>query len=583
MYKGLKLIIGTACLLMGTTLQAQLDDSQTEFLKPFRAKLAQSQKFEAQPLLPQLDTNSNKNLKYVVPTHLLGLPYPAPIIRPLAMPRGRATEVYNLYAKVGFGYPLSPLVELSYFNDDIERLKYGAQVRHHSVLQGYLPNQNFTQTGVDVQADYFFEKGLALGGSLDFDLNTNRFYGFDPVIETYEITEDSMRQRFLNIGGNVHLFNGTLTKSAFNYRVDLDVYRYSDAFKSTEVGLAPKVMIEKWLGKSKQRSAFRVEAGWSYLNFQDIPVEVNNVTTTATTLLNLIYFNPTFAAKFGDFKMRLGLNTGLNARSSGEESSNNFYIHPDVEFAYSIASGAFVPYIGAVGQVRQNSFRSLTTYNRFLVSNPALRHTNYLELFGGLKGSIKKINYDVRGGYALTQDLPYFVNDTGALTQFSRFRPVYDTAGIIFVKGTVDFRLLEGLAVGGTAGFHAYNTTNFEKAFHLPTFESNFFVEYIFSFKGTTRSPKPSSETSKSKKTYSPYLSLRGEFYVNSGVPYLDENQEIGLLQGLYDLNIGVHFQVTRNVALFADINNILHNRNQRWYQYRQIGFNAMVGAKVRF
>lgn len=571
MYKGLKLIVGTACLLVGTALQAQLDDSQTEFLKPFRAKLAQSQKFEAQPLLPKLDTNSNKNLTYVVPTHLLGLPYPAPIIRPLAMPRGKATEVYNFYAKAGFGYPLSPLIELSYFNDNIERFKYGVQVRHHSVLKGYLPNQNFTQTGVDAQATYFTEKGLGIGGALDFDFNTNRFYGFDPAIENYVITEDSLRQRFLNIGGNIHLFNGQITKSAINYRVDLDVYRYSDAFKSVEVGIQPNILVEKWLGKGKQRHVLRAETGISYLTFKDIPVKVNGVTTTAAKNIFLFYFKPTFTANIGAFKARLGANLGVN--------EGHFFIHPDVELSYAIASGAFTPYIGAVGQVRQNSFRSLTTYNRFLVSNPALHHTNYLELFGGMKGSIKKINYDVRGGYALTQNLPYFVNDTGALTQFSRFRPVYDTAGIVFVKGTLDFRLLKDFVMGGTVGFHAYNTTNYKKAFHLPTFESNFFLEYTFYF----REKANKSKKSKKARNNNHYLTLRGELYINSGVPYLDQYQKVGLLQGLYDINIGVHYQVSPNVALFADLNNILHNRNQRWYLYPQLGFNGMLGIKVRF
>ena len=575
MYRGIKLIIGMVVLLWATATQAQLDDSQTEFLKPFRAKLAQSQKFEAQPLLPELDTNSNKNLKYIVPTHLLGLPYPAPVIRPLAMPRGKALEVYNFYAKAGFGYPLSPLVELSYFNDNIKELKYGAQVRHHSVLNGYLPNQNFTQTGVDVQADYFMENGLTIGGNLDFDFNTNRFYGFDPNIETYNITDDSMRQRFLNIGGNIHLYNGQITKSSVNYRVDLDLYRYSDAFRSTEFGLQPNVTVEKWLGNGKQRHVLRAETGISYLNFQDIPVEVNNVTTTATKTLFLFYLHPTFTANVGDFKARLGVNLGTN--------EGNFFIHPDVELSYAIASGAFTPYLGAVGQVRQNSFRSLTQYNPFLVSNPELRHTNYLELYGGLKGSIKKINYDVRGGYALTQNLPYFVNDTGALSQFSRFRPVYDTAGIVFVRGTLDFRLLDNLVVGGTAGFQAYNTTNFEKAFHLPTFESNFFVEYVFNFKGLKgKASKP--KTSKGRKSGNDsYLSLRGEVYINSGIPYLDENQNVALLQGLYDLNVGVHYQVSSNVGVFLDLNNLLHNRNQRWYLYPQLGFNGMVGVEVRF
>jgi hypothetical protein len=232
--------------------------------------------------------------------------------------------------------------------------------------------------------------------------------------------------------------------------------------------------------------------------------------------------------------------------------------------------------VGAVGQVRQNSFRSLTRYNRFLVSDPELHHTNYLELFGGLRGSIKKINYDVRGGYAITQNLPYFVNDTGALAQFSRFRPVYDTANIIFFRGTLDFRLLKDFVVGGTAGFRAFNTTNFEKAFHLPTFESNFFVEYTINFKAT-------AEQAKKGSTNSNYLTLRGEIYINSGIPYLDENQEIQRLQGLYDLNVGLRYQASEHVALFADINNILHNRNQRWYQYPQLGFNAMAGVEVRF
>ncbi len=311
MYKGLKVVLTTAaCLILGSSLQAQLDDNQTEFLKPFRAKLAQSQKFEAQPLLPQLDTNSNKNLSYVVPTHLLGLPYPAPIIRPLAMPRGKANEVYNFYAKAGFGYPLSPLVELSYFNDDIERLKYGAQVRHHSVLRGYLPNQTFTQTGVDVQADYFTEKGLGIGGALEFDFNTNRFYGFDPLVETYAITDDSMRQRFLNIGGNVHLFNGKITKGDVNYRADLDIYRYSDAFKSRELSIQPNLLVEKWLGKGQQRHVLRANTGVSYLSFTDIPVKVLDSTRTATKNLFLFYFNPTFTANAGAFKARLGSQFG---------------------------------------------------------------------------------------------------------------------------------------------------------------------------------------------------------------------------------------------------------------------------------
>lgn len=566
-------ILYSIALLVGMVGQAfaqpQIQGDETEFSSPFRARLAQSKKFDAQPLLPALDTTANQNQTYVVPTHLLQLSYPAPVIRPLAMPRAKADEIYNLYAKLGFGYPLSPLVELSYFNEDIERLKYGVGVRHHSLLQGNLPNQTFTQTGVDVAATYFMEQGLAIGGRLEGDFNTNRYYGFDPLIEGYSLSDDSMQQRFFNIGANLHLFNATTNKQSVNYRADVDLYRYSDAFGSVEFNIQPNVAVEKWLGKGKYRQLIRADIGISYLNLVGIPPRINGVTTSVTQNVFLFYFHPTAHLNFGDFKARLGANLGTNA--------GNFYIQPDVELSYSIANGGFVPYAGAVGEVRQNSFRSFTRHNRFLVSNPTLRHTNYLELFGGLRGSIKKITYDIRGGYALTQDLPYFLNDTlgdsGGNAPFYRFRPVYDTAGIIFVRGTLDFRLLKNLVIGGTAGYQIYQTTNFERAFHLPVFESNFFLEYVFRFKQTKKKANKDSN----------YLTFRAEFFVNAGVPYLDENQEINVLNGLYDFNLHLQYQLSPKVAMFLDLNNLIDNRNQRWYLYPQLGFNGMAGVEMRF
>lgn len=556
-------------LFVVSSANAQIvEDTQTEFLNPFRAKLATSKKFEATPHLPKLDTNSSKDVTYVVPTHLENLTYPAPIIRPLAMPRAKQEALYNFYAKAGFGYPISPLVELSYYNKDIKNLKFGVNGRHHSVIQGYLPNQSFTKTHLDGNLTYFTEKNLAIGGRLEFNFNTNRFYGFTDSLETFSITEDSMRQRFVDIKGNINLFNGSSSKNHFNYRADLDFYNYSDAFNSNEFSITPRARLEKWFGKSKRRHALRVDMGLNFLSFTDEPVTFDSVTTTYTKSILLFYLNPTFTVNAGNFKARLGLNLGFN--------EGDFFIHPDVELSYAIAKGAFIPYAGAVGQVRQNSFRSLTYYNRFLVSNPTIHHTNYLELFGGLKGSIKKIGYDVKAGYAITQNLPYFLNDTVPNAQFSRFRPVYDTTGIIFVRGTLDFRLLKDLVIGGTIGYNIYQPRNYEKAFHLPTFESNFFLTYDIYFTGKN-SKKQSDRTSKN------YLTLRAEVYVNAGVPYLDQNREVQVLQGLYDINFSARYQVSKNIALFADVNNILHNLNQRWFLYRQIGFNGMVGLEARF
>ena len=562
------LLIFIACT--STTIQAQITgNNETELLKPFRAKLAKSKKFESKPHLPQLDSNSNKNQQYLVPAHLLSLQYPAPVIRPLAMPKAKQEKAYSFYAKAAIGYPLSPLAEISY-NALFDAFKLDVHAAHHSIIQGYFPNQSFSKTQFDVNGTYFTKKSLAVGGRFEINYNTNRFYGFLDSLESISISDDSMRQRFLDIQGNIHLFNAKVAKIDLNYRGDVDFYVYSDNFGSSEFSITPSFSLEKWFGKSKEKHPLVLDIGLNYLSFKDLPVTIDSVTTTSSKNLLLFYFHPTFTVNAGAFKARLGVNLGVNNR--------RFFIHPDVELSYALAKGVATIYAGANGQVRQNNFRSLSRYNPFLVSNPDIRHSNYLEFFGGARGSVKKITYDIRAGYTLTQDLPFFMNDRDSLSQFSRFRPVYDTCNIIFVRGNLDFRLIKNLLIGGTIGYNIYQTRQFEKAFHLPTFESNFFVQYDLYL-----SPKGKQTTKSKDRKVSNYLSFRGELFVNAGIPYLNENSETKLLQGLYDFSFNVRYQATKNIAVFADLNNIIHNQNQRWYLYRQVGFNGMLGLEVKF
>jgi len=544
-------------LLVATAAMGQIEDNQTDLLKPFKAKLAKSKKFEATPHMPTVDTTANKNQNYIVPTHLMGVSYPAPSIRPLAMPKSKPPEAHTFYAKAGFGYPLSPLVEMSYHNKNIKNFKFGATARHHSVLKGYLPNQQFTQTGAKLNATYFTNKNLAIGGHLGFNYNTNRFYGMDSLLQE-TVTEDSLRQSFFNIEGNLNIFNGKSTKANFNYRGDVDFYYYADRFRSSEFSITPKVMIEKWFGKGKKKHPLRVEVGLNHTGFKD-SISVDSISNSTNILM--AYFHPTFTINAGAFKARLGVNLGVN--------ESKFFIHPDVELSYAVAKGMLTIYGGAVGQVRQNNFRSFTRLNPFLSSSPEIHHTNYLEFFGGARGSIKKIGYDIKAGYALTQNLPYFLNNSDTITggEYWRFKTVYDTTGIIFVRGGLDFRLVKNLVVGGVISYNIYNTRNYEKAWHLPTFESNFFIEYNLFFKPN-------------KKPRSNFLTMRAELFFNAGVPYLDESNNQQVLQGLYDFSFGLNYQITKNFAIFLDVNNIIHNRNQRWYRYRQLGFNGMVDRK---
>lgn len=536
------------------SLQAQVDDVSTELLKPFKAKLAESSKKTSMPILPPLDTNAGK-ISYEVPEHLMRVSYPEPTIRPLAMPAPKPPLTHSFYAKAGIGFPISPLVELSYHNKQNKNLKFGTNFRHHS-SQGNVENQVFGNTHFDLGGTYQLDNGLAFGAKLGFNLDAYRYYGYHELSEilpdsldifpdSVTINKDSISQRFFEFFGNIHLFNGKLTKSQFNYSADVDVSILNDKYGAKELVIAPKGSIEKWLGTGKQKHRL---FGDLYVNLATFN---NDSISQGRTLLN---FRPGIDLNFGIFKASAATNLGANI--------GKFYIFPDVKLGLFLAEGMFNVYGGWSGQIRTNTFRSLSLYNPFISSDVVLRHTSFSEIFGGLSGNIKGIGYDFRAGYAMTKDMPIFLNDS--TQSYLRFNVLYDNLKILNFKGTLDFRMVKNLVVMAAVGYNIFIDGTADKAYHLPTFTSNFTAQYTIQ-----------------------QLLLKAEVYFNAGVPYFDIlTQDSKVLGGLFDVNLGASYwfgKKKQNIGAFVEVNNILNNKNQRWYLYPQLGFNAKVGILAKF
>ncbi len=545
-------IITAICLCFPLWLSAQVDIG-AELLKPFKAKLAESIKKTSMPILPPLDTAAGR-MEYNVVERQLTVTYPDPIIRPLAMPAPKAPEAYGLYAKAGFGYPISPSAELSYHNKQSKNLKFGINARHLS-SQGNLTHQTFGNTHIDLGGTYFLEKGLAIGANLGVNIDAYRFYGYhelrrilpdslNPFPDSLAIDKDSVKQQFFEFYGNVHLFNGQLNKAQFNYRGDIDLYVLNDRYGASEFVIAPKASVDKWLGRGKTKHRLFADLCFNMASFN------KDTTGNSRALLN---FHPGIDLNFGMFKATAATNLGL--------SEGSFFIFPDIRTALSLAGGMFNAYAGWGGEMCLNTFRSLSLYNPFISSTLELRHTSFSEFFGGLSGDIKGIGYDFRVGYAMTKNTPLFFNDP--LQNYMRFNVLYDDINILNFKGSLDFRMVKNLVVMAAVGYNVYMGGNAEKAFHLPIFTSNFTAEYHLKA-----------------------LTLKAEVYFNAGVPYFNilENRA-AMLDGLFDVNFGASywFGKKQNIGAFAEVNNILNNKNQRWFLYQQLGFNGRLGILAKF
>jgi hypothetical protein len=162
----------------------------------------------------------------------------------------------------------------------------------------------------------------------------------------------------------------------------------------------------------------------------------------------------------------------------------------------------------------------------------------------------------------MTKDMPIFLNDS--TQDYMRFNVLYDTVKVLNFKGTLDFRVIKNFVVMAAVGYNIYLNGTAEKAYHLPTFTSNFTAQYNVK-----------------------NLFLKAEVYFNAGVPYFDVlSKQSEVLNGLFDINLGASYwfgKKKQNIGLFVDVNNILNNKNQRWYLYPQLGFNAKGGILVKF
>jgi hypothetical protein len=545
-----------AALAVSGQIFAQINnnDSGTEILKPFRAKLAESKKYDATPAQPKIDSQASKNLEYVVPTRLKDLVYPKPKLDPLDLVENNKkdnSKTPTFYARFGAGYPLSILGELSYHTKPNDKYRFGATFRHHSGRGNYNDNQRFMDNALRLQGAYFLKNGVGIDGGLGLNIDAPRFYGYG---DTLILPKDSVAQQFTEINGNIAVFNARPNKMELNYRGFLRFHNLSDKHGSNEFSISPNINVEKWFGasKSNKKHLLVVDLGLNYVSLKDTfaALDTSLILRQDPNRL-LLHFHPHFSYNGGVFRARVGGRLGLNA--------GDFYIYPDLEALASLLNGKVNVYAGWAGAVRQNNFRTLSQFNPFIVSYLDARHTAQQDFYGGIKGSIKKYNYDIRVAYSRAENLPFFLNDS--LSSYRRFLVVYDTAQIFSLRAGLEFEIVKGLQFSTNLGFYAYSLNNLAKAYHVPNFESTFNLSY--------RRQK---------------FEATAAFYVNSGVAYFDElTRTDKTLSGLFDFNLGASYNFTPNIGAFVQINNILNNQNQRWNRYPQIGFNALAGVKVSF
>ena len=516
----------------------ELPSEEVEIIKDFEAALEESNKLKINPELPPLDASS-RTLVYTIPSKTLNVEYLPPKIRPIAMKRDRIPPIYKGHIKLGYGIPSSPYGELSYHTSDPKQYEVGLNLMHHSANYKTLENQRFGMTNGSLDGTYYFDQGFAVTGNLGFDHDEVHFYGYDHDEQT--LVRDQIRQTFNTFNLSAKIFNGAQTEGDINYFAGFDFYTLKDNFASDENNIDIKLGVTKWFNEQHELT---VGITTDFTTYDDQATKNN---------INNFYLMPNFTFHGDAFKVKIGANLTSN--------DEKFKVFPNAEAAVNVIGNKFSVYAGAEGNLYKNSFKKLSDYNPFIVSRTRLevKNSSYNDFYGGIRGNLKVLDYQGQVGLKKVNDLALFLSDP---VDTLRFRVLYDTVDVFYIKGTLNATPIKGLELIGTIGSNVYSLNNEEKAWHLPSFEFNIGLAY------TTLEEK---------------LRLKADLFVENGVPYINDAGEADNLNGLFDLSLGADYQISKNFGIFFQLNNLASNKRQRWANYPTYGINILGGITARF
>ncbi len=529
-----------AIILFSTQIswaQPDLPDDEVEVIKDFEARLADSEKISMEPELPPSDTAS-KNLTYDVPLKSLQVEYLAPKIRPLAIPTKKEEPGYNAYIKLGYGLPNTPYAKLSYSYTNPERYIIGVNALHLSANNKDIENQRFSDTDVNLSGIYYTDQGLAAGGLIGYDSKQFHFYGYDN--EVTSLTKSEVLQKWNKVYGHARIFNGSRTQGDINYRAKFKFYNLIDNYTTSETNFNLSGGATKWFNEIHALNV-------------DLIADFTNPDLIATNEINNFYIRPNFAFHGDIFRVKVGANFAFH--------DSETFIYPDIEAGVNVVGNKLAVYAGAGGDLQLNSMSSLSDVNPYIHTTDSLQlaNTSYYHYYGGVTGNLKVVDYQIEAGYKQARNLAMYLTDP---TDTLRFAVLYDTVNIFTLNASLTATPIKNLELTATLGQSIYDPRNEEKAWHLPIFNTNFSARY------TTLEDK---------------LSLKGELFIENGVPYRDNQGNVDNLNGLFDLSLGAEYHINKNVGVFLEANNLASNKRQRWHNYPTYGFNLLGGITAKF
>lgn len=485
-------------------------------------------------------------------------------------------QLYPFYTRIALGSRLMPLGEF-YYNSTRSRVyHYGAHLKHLSsfgnIKRGDIvfPNGQFDHTDV-LLFGKINQSSFNLGAKLHYLNDGFHFYGLpDSVVSDAK----TIAQRYQNLGADFEFIGNRGDTSTVNYKIMTGFN-----FLGTKKPIIDS--LQDWRAKENQfylntkgwynyksetfyvnlglrRNSYRYGIADSTLNPSDSGLVTNNT---------IIDFQPGILTQL--FNNKFKIDVGL-ALSVDIQKKTKVYVYPQVEIKYSLFNDIFIPFVGIRGGLKQNSLRTFSSENPYLISNLTIQNEhNPHEIYAGFKGTLSsKLSFNINGSSSRILNRALYVSDSSV---FNKFNVIYDTINITKLEASGSYQQNEKFKFDLIGRFYSYQTKNEAFAWNLPQFQFilrgsyNLYDKFLVNLSAKI-------ETGRKAKVYGP-----GESIVEENGQYAKP------LGAIVDINFGLEYRYNTRVSAFLQINNLASQQYYRWYNYPVQPIQVMAGVTARF
>lgn len=521
----------------GAAKDTVIKGATIEIIQSYDPEVKRSPKPELTPSLPPVDTTTPM-LRHYVPPQTLFYSYGALPLRPLALTLSQLETGFENYLKLGGGN-LSTI----YLDAGIGSLRgdnYETAIHlNHLSQSGNISDQKVSLTGLDAEGVYR-KNGKAFGAQLGVHSNRYHYYGYDHRLYSYSL--ERVRQSFTSLGLELDMKDDLAEAKKFSYHPAVRVASFSDKFNASETtfGLA-------------------VPATYSIDSSLQVYAAIN---LTATSFKNALSSQSNNIFQFAPgIRFSRGIFTGHAGIAPTWGQAGKTYFLPDLRVNFGLPGTQFMFFAGMEGKLVQNSYQQLTTLNPYMSNLYTVLQTRTTEVFGGIKSNIgNHITFDGKVSWWQYNDLPIFINDTAG--DKKQFLVIYDKkVNALGLQAAIRYHIAENFTIGFSGQWMNFYNKTYKDMWHRPgvTFTGDVMARPI------------------KKLTITGYVSFIDELYA------LDSGNRSFKLSSILDIGAGAEYEIIKRLNVFAQANNLLNSKYQRWYGYDAFGFNMFAGARLKF